>query len=290
MTSPPPPNHCAKIPTHLIEQAVTAALAEDLGTVGDITTTATVPESAKSKANIVARHDGVISGLDVAAAAFHAVDASLTFTALTADGNHVKSGAAIASIQGKSRGILTGERVALNFLGRMSGIATLTARYVAETDGCRAQIIDTRKTTPGLRAFEKYAVRCGGGANHRVGLYDAILIKDNHIAAAGGLAQALNAARKVAGHMTKVEVEVDTLAQLDDVLALGADAVLLDNMSPTDLAKAVATVDGRIITEASGGVSLDTVAAIAKTGVDLISVGALTHSAPVLDLGLDFVG
>ncbi len=289
MTTSTPPKHLATLAEHLIGAAVAAALAEDLGTVGDITTLATVPADAASHAAIVSRQDGVISGLAVAKETFRTVDPSLAFTAKVSDGDQVSPGTVVATISGTSRGILTSERVALNFLGRMSGIATLTARYVSETKGSRAQIIDTRKTTPGLRAFEKYAVRCGGGASHRVGLYDAILIKDNHIAAAGGLKNALTAARGAAGHMIKVEIEVDTLVQLDEVLALdGADAVLLDNMSPADLKTAVEKIDGRLLAEASGGVTLATVSAVAKSGVDLISVGALTHSASVLDLGLDF--
>ena len=194
----------------------------------------------------------------------------------------------VAEISGNARALLSAERVALNYMGRMSGIATLTRQYVDLVRGTRASIVDTRKTTPGLRAFEKYAVRCGGGRNHRTGLFDAILIKDNHIVAAGGVAKAISAARAAAGHMVKVEVEVDTLEQLDIVLSHDVDAVLLDNMTPAELTKAVKRVDGKCLTEASGGVNLDTVRAIAQSGVDLISVGALTHSAAVLDLGLDF--
>jgi nicotinate-nucleotide pyrophosphorylase (carboxylating) len=205
------------------------------------------------------------------------------------DGEAVKPGAVIARISGSARTLLTAERVALNFLGRLSGIATLTRQYVDRIAGTRAKIVDTRKTTPGLRAFEKYAVRCGGGYNHRVGLFDAVLIKDNHIIAAGGVAAAVRAAKAAAGHMTKIEVEVDTLAQLEIVMREKVDCVLLDNMKPADLAKAVNIVAGRCLTEASGGVNLETVKEIAQTGVDLISVGALTHSASVLDLGLDFI-
>ena len=272
----------------LIQRAVEAALAEDLGLAGDITTDATVPAGTKARAVFAARKPGVISGLAVAREAFRALDARVAFIPEVADGASVEAGACVATVQGPARAILTGERVALNFLGRMSGIATLTRRYVDAIAGTHAAIVDTRKTTPGLRAFEKYAVRCGGGMNHRVGLFDAILIKDNHIVAAGGLAAAINAARVRAGHLVKIEVEVDTLDQLDEVLRHKIDVVLLDNMTPDQLREAVKRVGGRMLTEASGGVNLDTVRAIADSGVDLISVGALTHSAPVLDLGLDF--
>ncbi|MBU1213259.1 MAG: carboxylating nicotinate-nucleotide diphosphorylase [Alphaproteobacteria bacterium] len=277
-----------RLPRGLIDEAVAKALAEDLGLAGDITTDATVKAAATAIAVIAARKDGVVSGLALAEAAFRALDDGITFNPHVRDGAAVMPGTKIASISGSARAILTAERVALNFMGRMSGIATLTRAYVDSVAGTRAVIVDTRKTTPGLRAFEKYAVRCGGGGNHRTGLFDAILIKDNHIVAAGGAAQAVKAARAHAGHMVKVEVEVDTLDQLREVLAHGADAVLLDNMSLDELRQAVAINDGRVLLEASGGVSLDTVRAIAETGVDLISVGALTHSAPVLDLGIDF--
>ncbi len=210
------------------------------------------------------------------------------FTRLVADGAKVEAKTAVARIEAKTRALLSAERVALNFLGRLSGIASLTARYVAAVKGTKARIACTRKTTPGLRAFEKYAVRAGGGVNHRFGLYDAVLVKDNHIAAAGGLAEALTRLRARSGHMVKVEVEVDSLAQLEQALRFPIDAVLLDNMDVPTLTKAVALVDGRVLTEASGGVNLETVGKIAESGVDLISVGALTHSAPCLDLGLDW--
>ena len=278
----------ATLPPGLISRAVTAALDEDLGLAGDITTNATVPAQAMARAVIAARKPGIVSGLAVAAATFRAVDEGVAFELAVRDGDAVAAGTVIAKIDGSARAILTGERVALNFMGRMSGIATLTRSYVEAIAGTKATIVDTRKTTPGLRAFEKYAVRCGGGMNHRVGLYDAILIKDNHIVAAGGLAAAIAAARSRAGHLVKIEVEVDTLAQLDEVMAHRVDVVLLDNMTPAQLRTAVARVAGAMLTEASGGVNLDTVRAIAEAGVDLISVGALTHSAPVLDLGLDF--
>lgn len=278
----------APLPRPLVATAVAEALAEDLGLVGDVTTNATVPADAQSTALLRARAPGFVSGLALARAAFHALDPALAFTVTKPDGSIVANGDTIAEISGSARAILSAERVALNFMGRMSGIATLTARYVAAVAGTRAAIVDTRKTTPGLRAFEKYAVRCGGGRNHRIGLFDAVLIKDNHIIAAGGLERAIKAARDNAGHILKIEVEVDTLEQLERVLQHRVDAVLLDNMSPETLKKAVTMVAGRSLTEASGGVNLDSVRDIAETGVDLISVGALTHSAPVLDLGLDF--
>lgn len=277
-----------RLPRGLIERAVDGALAEDLGLAGDITTDATVVAGAKARAAIVARKAGIVSGVELAEAAFAALGADIVFEVEAGDGWSVKAGAPIAGIWGNARAILTGERVALNFMGRMSGIATLTRAYVDAVSGTGAAIVDTRKTTPGLRAFEKYAVRCGGGGNHRTGLFDAILIKDNHIVAAGGVAAAVRAARERAGHMIKVEVEVDTLDQLREVLPLRPDAVLLDNMSLDELREAVAITAGGALLEASGGVSLDTVRDIAETGVDLISVGALTHSAPVLDMGLDF--
>ncbi len=277
-----------RLPKALVAQAVADALAEDLGLAGDLTTDATVAADAKAQAVIASRQPGVIAGLDLAQAAFAAMDENVHFERVKSDGDRVKQGDVVARILGNARAILTGERVALNYLGRLSGIASLTRRYVDAIAGTRAAIADTRKTTPGLRAFEKYAVRCGGGQNHRTGLFDAILIKDNHIVAAGGVETAIARARAYAGHMVKIEVEVDTLDQLALVLKHKVDAVLLDNMAPEMLLKAVKMVGGTAITEASGGVNLTTVRAIAETGVDLISVGALTHSAPVLDLGLDF--
>ncbi len=276
------------LPRLLIARAVEQALAEDLGVRGDLTTDATVPRGTMSAATFGARCPGVIAGLAVAEAAFHALDASVVFEPLVADGASVAAGDVAARVSGPAHALLTGERVALNFLSHMSGIATLTRRYVDLVEGTGARIADTRKTTPGLRAFEKYAVRCGGGQNHRSGLYDAILIKDNHIVAAGGIEAALSAARAHAGHMVKIEIEVTSLEELAEALQHPIDAVLLDNMEPPMLREAVALVDRRAITEASGGVSLETVRAIAESGVDLISIGALTHSAPILDLGLDF--
>jgi nicotinate-nucleotide pyrophosphorylase (carboxylating) len=277
-----------ELPPFLVERAVAAALEEDLGQAGDITTDPIIPAHATAEAEIVARKEGVIAGLDLAAASFKALDPDSKFVADVADGARVAAGARLARIQGKARALLSAERVALNFLGHLSGIATLTAAYVAAIEGTKARIACTRKTTPGLRAFEKYAVRAGGGFNHRFGLYDAVLIKDNHIAAAGGLAQALAKLRARTGHLVKVEVEVDTLDQLDEALHFPIDAVLLDNMDAATLKKAVALVNGRVLTEASGGVSLETVRKIAETGVDLISVGALTHSAARLDLALEW--
>lgn len=274
---------------HLIEQAVLAALAEDLGLAGDITTSATVAADTRADAVIAARKPGVVSGTAVALAAFRALDPSAEVQVAMADGRAVAAGDVVLRVAGRARALLTAERVALNFMGRMSGIATLTRAYVDAIAGTGAAIADTRKTTPGLRAFEKHAVRCGGGMNHRFGLFDAVLIKDNHIVAAGGLGPAIRAARAFAGHLVRIEVEVDTLDQLAEALSHPIDVVLLDNMSLGDLRAGVALVAGRVRTEASGGVSLATVRAIAETGVDLISVGALTHSAPVLDLGLDFL-
>jgi nicotinate-nucleotide pyrophosphorylase (carboxylating) len=271
----------------LIQDAVRRALDEDLGRAGDITTQATIPASSIAHTVIAARETGVIAGLPLAEAAFHMIAQGIRFTPRLGDGTLVQAGDVIAEIEGSARAILSAERVALNFLGRMSGIASLTQRYVDAVSGTEARIVCTRKTTPGLRAFEKYAVRCGGGSNHRYGLDDAMLIKDNHIAVAGSVKQALQAAKAAAGHLVKIEIEVDTLAQLHEVLAEGADVVLLDNMDIKTLKQAVALIEGAMLTEASGGVTLDTVTAIAETGVDMISVGALTHSPRVLDLGLD---
>lgn len=278
----------APLPATIITTAVNAALAEDLGLVGDLTTNATVPVDAAALVAIATRRTGVVSGLEVAATAFLALDPDIDFEGHVADGDMIPAGTRIATIRGNTRAILSAERVALNFMGRMSGIATLTRAYVDAVADTGTEIADTRKTTPGLRAFEKYAVRCGGGINHRTGLFDAILIKDNHIAAAGGIEAALEAAAEAAGHMVKIEIEIDTLDQLRQVDFALADCILLDNMSLDDLREAVAFIDQRTLIEASGGVDLDTVRSIAQTGVDLISVGALTHSAPVLDLGLDF--
>lgn len=273
----------------LIEDAVRRALAEDLGDAGDITTAACIPAQARSKAVIAARRAGVIAGADLAGATFRLIDPAIAVSVEKGDGARVAGGDVVMRLEGPSRGILTAERVALNFLGRLSGIATATAALVEAVNGTKAKIVCTRKTTPGLRAFEKHAVRCGGGVNHRFGLYDAMMIKDNHVVAAGGVGKALRAARAAAGHLIRIEIEVDGLNGLEEALAAGADVILLDNMSVDDMKQAVALNRGRAILEASGNVTLATVRAIAETGVDIISSGAITHSAPVLDLGLDFL-
>ena len=277
----------AELPKPLVEKAVRAALAEDLGRAGDITSAATIPPDTVARAVIAARKPGVIAGLDLARTAFTQMSAEIAFEAKVADGDAVTAGSTVATISGPARAILSAERVALNFLGHLSGVASATRRFADAIADTGAQIICTRKTTPGLRAFEKYAVRCGGGSNHRFGLDDAILIKDNHIAVAGGVGAAVERARAFAGILVKIEIEVDTLDQLGEALAAGADVVLLDNMPPELLAQAVAINQGRAVLEASGNVTLDSVAAIAATGVDFISSGWITHSAPILDLGLD---
>jgi nicotinate-nucleotide pyrophosphorylase (carboxylating) len=275
------------LPPDLVEQAVAIALAEDLGTAGDITTDAIVPADTHGEAEIVVRQPGVIAGLDLAETTFKALDPDASFVRVVRDGGKVAAGATVARVSGKTRALLTAERTALNFLGRLSGIATLTASYVAAVEGTGARIACTRKTTPGLRTFEKYAVRAGGGVNHRFGLYDAVLVKDNHIAAAGSLANALQGLRDRVGRV-KIEVEVDTLEQLEEALAFPIDAVLLDNMDAATLKKAVALAKGIVATEASGGVTLQNVREIAETGVELISVGALTHSPRNLDSSLEW--
>jgi nicotinate-nucleotide pyrophosphorylase (carboxylating) len=272
----------------VVEKAVRHALDEDLGRAGDITSAATIPAGKQAKAKLVARKPGVIAGLVCAAEAFSQLDPKIAFNAKIRDGAKVAAKDVLAEISGDAKAILSAERVALNFLGHLSGVATLTAAYAEKIKHTKAKIIDTRKTTPGLRALEKYAVRCGGGVNHRMGLDDAVLIKDNHIAVAGGIAQVLKAARASVGHLVKVEIEVDNLDQLKEVLqAGGADAVILDNMDPATMKRAVEMNVGKLVLEASGGVSLESVAKIAESGVDVISVGALTHSAPVLDIALD---
>jgi nicotinate-nucleotide pyrophosphorylase (carboxylating) len=277
----------AELPKPLVEDAVRAALAEDLGRAGDITSAATIPPGAMATATIAARKPGVIAGLDLARAAFVHLSTEIAFEANVADGDSVSAGERIAVISGPARAILSAERVALNFLGHLSGVASATRQFADAIAGTGARIICTRKTTPGLRAFEKYAVRCGGGSNHRFGLDDAILIKDNHIAVAGGVSAAIERAKAFAGILVKIEVEVDTLDQLREALDAGADVVLLDNMPPDLLARAVGINESRAVLEASGNVTLTSVAAIAKTGVDYISSGWITHSAPILDLGLD---
>ena len=271
-----------------LENAVRAALDEDLGRAGDITTLATIPAGTQATAVFAVRKPGVICGLPIAEASFRLMDPSIRFETLLEDGASVPGDRTpVARVSGDARAILTAERTALNYLSRMSGISTLTAKYVALVAHTNANICCTRKTTPGLRAFEKYAVRCGGAMNHRFGLDDAVLIKDNHIAVCGGIREALRAAKAFVGHLVKVEIEVDTLDQLQEVLDEGADFCLLDNMSTDMMREAVKMSAGRVKLEASGGINIDTVKAIAETGVDLISSGALTHSAPILDLGLD---
>ncbi|MCZ8261519.1 MAG: carboxylating nicotinate-nucleotide diphosphorylase [Beijerinckiaceae bacterium] len=280
----------ALLPANLVQDAVRLALAEDLGLSGDITSRLCIPQGQQARLAMVARKPGVVSGLALAAEAFRQLDPSLAMTFPVDDGAVLTPGQAVLAVTGDARAILAAERTALNFVGRLSGVATLTADYVRRIAGTRASIVCTRKTTPGLRAFEKHAVLSGGGRNHRFGLFDAILIKDNHVAVAGGIVPALQAAKRGGGHLVKIEIEVDTLDQLDEVLAEGADVVLLDNMGPDRLREAVGRIRARrpaMLAEASGGISLETVADIAATGVDLVSVGALTHSAPVLDLGLD---
>ncbi len=277
----------AALPEAVIEPVVRAALAEDLGRAGDVTSQACIAADARFSGALRARKPGRIAGLDCARLALTLLDPAVRFTVAIADGQDAGAGEVLATVEGNARAVLSAERTALNLLGRLSGIATLTAAYVAAIQALPCAIADTRKTTPGLRALEKYAVRCGGGVNHRFGLDDAILIKDNHIAAAGGVAQALRRARAHAGHLMKIEVEVDRLDQLDEALAHGPDVVMLDNFSLEDMREAVRRTQGRAVLEASGGVTLQSVRAIAETGVDVISVGALTHSAPALDLGLD---
>ncbi|SMF35290.1 nicotinate-nucleotide pyrophosphorylase [carboxylating] [Xaviernesmea oryzae] len=278
----------APLPRLIVEPPVRAALLEDLGLAGDITSTAVIPAKHRSTVIMAARKAGVIAGLDAAELAFQLVDPAISVTRHVPDGTAVKRGDTIATIEGPSRGLLTAERTALNFLGHLSGIATVTAGIVAAVEGSKASVVCTRKTTPGLRALEKYAVRAGGGMNHRFALHDAVLIKDNHVAIAGGVAEAIRRARAGVGHMVKIEVEVDTLTQLHEAMEIGVDAVLLDNMTPDELREAVAIVAGRAITEASGGITPETAAAVAASGVDLLSVGWITHSAPTLDIGLDF--
>jgi nicotinate-nucleotide pyrophosphorylase (carboxylating) len=281
-------NTLSPLPRLLAEPIVRAALLEDLGRAGDITTDAVIPADARLRGAIVAREAGVVAGVDTVVLAFTLIDPAVIVSVDRPDGSRVERGEAILRLEGAARSILSAERVALNLLCRLSGIASATATLVdAVRSRGHARIVCTRKTTPGLRSLEKHAVRVGGGANHRFGLDDAVLIKDNHIAIAGGVRPALERARAAVGHLVKIEIEVDTLEQLDEVLEVGADAILLDNMSPDTLAEAVRRVNGRAITEASGRVTVATAPAIAAAGVDLISTGWITHSAPILDLGLD---
>lgn len=276
------------LPATIITAAVEAALREDFGRAGDLTSQSVVPEHAVAKGAIMAREDGVLAGTALAVTAFHLCDPAIVTMPEIHDGEALSAGDCVLQVQGPARAVLAAERVALNFLGHLSGIASLTSLFVHAVKGTNARITCTRKTTPGLRALEKYAVRAGGGFNHRFGLDDGILIKDNHIAVAGGVTAALKAALQQAGHMVRVEIEVDTLDQLEEALAAGAQAVLLDNMPPETLREAMRLIDGRATAEASGRVNLETVRAIAESGVDYISIGRITHSAPCLDLGLDF--
>jgi nicotinate-nucleotide pyrophosphorylase (carboxylating) len=273
----------------LWEPIVRNALLEDLGRAGDVTSDATIPADRQATAAVMARADGVIAGLDMSLAAFTMFDTTVVCVAHVADGHRVKKGDRIATVTGAARSLLTAERTCLNLLGHLSGIASTTRSVVDLVTPHGATVVDTRKTTPGLRALEKYAVKCGGGGNHRFGLDDAVLIKDNHVAVAGGIAAAVNAARAHAGHLVKIEVEVDGLAQLDEALALGVDVVMLDNFSLELLREGVKRAKGKAIIEASGGIRPDTAEAIAATGVDLLSLGWLTHSSPNLDVALDIV-
>jgi len=280
----------APLPRIMIEQAVRLALLEDLGRAGDITSDSVIPIGTQAKVAMVAREPGVVAGLDFCNIAFALIDPAIVFVPRLQDGARLVPGDVLADIAGPARGILTAERVALNYVGHLSGIASATRGIADAIAHTKAKISCTRKTTPGLRFAEKYAVRAGGGANHRFGLDDAILIKDNHIAIAGGVGAAIEAARAAIGHLVKIEVEVDTLAQLDEALLHGPDAILLDNMTPEILREAVVLIGGRAIAEASGRINAATAPGIAETGVDLLSAGWLTHSAKVLDIGLDFVG
>lgn len=268
-----------------LDSLIELAFAEDIG-IGDITTETTVPSSQKGIGILQAKSEGIIAGLPIAEQVFAKLDPTLTFRALVNDGDAVTAGTSVAEVQGSAKTILIGERTALNFLQRLSGVATLTSQFVKAVAGYDVKIVDTRKTTPGWRALEKYAVRVGGGHNHRFGLYDGVLIKDNHIVAAGGVRDAVQRARLAAPHTTKIEVEVETIEQTDEALAAGADILLLDNMSLDIMQKVVTLVGNRAITEASGGITLERVQAVAATGVNLISVGALTHSAMPMDISL----
>ena len=277
----------APIPDVLIQPVVAAALAEDLGRAGDVTAQACIDADARLAATFGVRQSGTVAGLACARLAVLALDPYARFEVLAADGDRVEAGEVLARVEANARALLSAERTALNLLGRLSGVASLTRTYVDVIEGTGARIADTRKTTPGLRHLEKYAVRCGGGLNHRFGLDDAILIKDNHVAACGGVGEALKRARAAAGHLMKIEVEVDSLAQLEEALPHRPDVIMLDNFDLDDLAAAVRMAGGEVTLEASGGVNLQTVRGIAESGVQVISVGALTHSATVLDIGLD---
>jgi len=280
--------HLSRPPQSVVTRLLEAALVEDMAGAGDLTTDAIFGPTEKTSGRVVVRREGRIAGVEYALQAFSLIDPDITSVVVIGDGEDAPAGATIADVSGSTRALLTGERTCLNLLGHLSGIATATRNAVALVAGTRVRIADTRKTTPGLRALEKYAVRCGGGSNHRFGLHDAVMIKDNHIAAAGSISAAVKAVRARVGHMVKIEVEVDRLDQIDEVLASAPDVILLDNMTPAELAEAVVAIDGAALTEASGGITGDSIAAVAATGVDVISMGALTHSAPRLDVALDF--
>jgi nicotinate-nucleotide pyrophosphorylase (carboxylating) len=285
---PTPQKKIVPLTPFLIEPVVRLALAEDLGRSGDLTTDLIISPEARGKARINARKSGVISGLGLVELTYRCLDSQVKVTPFVSDGTEVEAKDCLMEIEGPLRSILTGERVGLNFVGHMSGIANETHTIVQAVEGTRARVCCTRKTTPGLRAIEKYAVRCGGGYNHRLGLDDAVLIKDNHVAASGSLTQAIASVRAGIGHMVKIEVEVDNLDQFQELLEAGIDVALLDNMSVEDMAKAVESNQGRAILEASGGITIETAKNIADTGVDILSLGWLTHSAPNFDVGLDF--
>jgi len=274
-------------PASSARRLLEVALEEDLASAGDVTTDTIFGPAATTTARIVAREAGRIAGIRIATQVFGLLDPQIDVTILVDDGEDATTGATLAELAGLTRALLTGERTCLNLLGHLSGIATAARNAVALTDGTNARVVDTRKTTPGLRALEKYAVRCGGASNHRFGLYDAVMIKDNHIAAAGSIAAAVTAVRAATGHMIKIEVEVDRLDQIAETLDAGADVILLDNMTPAQLTEAVTLIDGAAITEASGGISTATIAAVAASGVDIISMGSLTHSSPRLDVAMD---
>ena len=280
------------LPLHPLqyEPLVRASLVEDLGRAGDLTTNAIVPSDAQACGYLMARSGGCVAGLHVAATAFRLMDPAVDIAFCRQDGDVVEAGQTLAVVRGSARGLLSAERIALNFLGRLSGIATTTEGLVQAVRGYPARVVCTRKTTPGLRPLEKYAVRCGGGANHRFGLDDAVLVKDNHLIVSGGVTEAVRRVHAAVGHLVKVEVEVDTLAQLEEALSCKIDAVLLDNMPPMQLAEAVQMVGGRVLTEASGGITPQTAREVASAGVDLLSAGWLTHSAKALDVALDVAG
>ncbi|MGI9365485.1 MAG: carboxylating nicotinate-nucleotide diphosphorylase [Rhizobiaceae bacterium] len=271
----------------MVQEAVRATLLEDMGLAGDVTTDATIPVAKTAEVFMNCREEGIMAGMPIAEAAFKTVDPEVNFKPLVQDGDAVKPGQDIAGMSGPARSILSAERVALNYLCHLSGIATYTHEFASRISHTKAVVCCTRKTIPGMRAFEKYAVKCGGGSNHRYGLDDAILIKDNHVAVAGGVAAAVQSARNFAGHLVKIEIEVDTLEQLREALKAGPDVVMLDNMSLDELRQAVAIVDGAVPLEASGNVNVDTVKDIAETGVDMISTSKITMSAPTLDIGMD---